>query len=199
VGQSLADRGELSTDKPLMSELPDLPDQPGLDTARLHAEYEHDLRLFLTGVLRDADLAQDALQTVFQKALEQGHTVRQETIRGWLFQVAFREALQIRRRNSALKRVETRWLKQTIEQSATDAKDAGLQALITREDLQKVQDALRQLPHDQQFVVRARLEKEQTFAMIAAELQVPLGTVLTRMRLALEKIRKRLTTDLTEP
>jgi RNA polymerase sigma-70 factor (ECF subfamily) len=41
-------------------------------------------------------------------------------------------------------------------------------------------------------VVEARIQHGQTFAAIAAELGLPLGTVLTRMRLALAKLRRSL-------
>lgn len=48
------------------------------------------------------------------------------------------------------------------------------------------------LPFEQQQVVEARIQRGQTFAAIAAELGLPLGTVLTRMRLALAKLRRSL-------
>ena len=38
-------------------------------------------------------------------------------------------------------------------------------------------------------MVWARMYEDKTFAQIAGEQGVPLGTVLTRMRLALEKLR----------
>jgi RNA polymerase sigma-70 factor (ECF subfamily) len=48
------------------------------------------------------------------------------------------------------------------------------------------------LPPEQQEVVRRRIHDGQTFAEIASDLNLPIGTVLTRMRLALEKLRKQL-------
>ena len=41
-------------------------------------------------------------------------------------------------------------------------------------------------------MVRARVFEEKTFAEIAGESGLPLGTVLTRMRRALEKMRRTL-------
>ena len=61
---------------------------------RVSAQYtEHagELRAFLTGVLRDVDLAQEALQTTFGRLVEQGHTAHDGTLKGWLFRVAYRE------------------------------------------------------------------------------------------------------------
>ncbi|MCA9247413.1 MAG: hypothetical protein KDA42_09870, partial [Planctomycetales bacterium] len=45
-----------------------------------------------------------------------------------------------------------------------------------------------ELPSEQREVVRMRIYEEKKFAEIAAELELPLGTVLTRMRLALKKL-----------
>jgi RNA polymerase sigma-70 factor (ECF subfamily) len=53
----------------------------------------------------------------------------------------------------------------------------------------KVREAVNRLPAEQRFVVERRIDSDQTFAEIAAELNVPLGTVLTRMRLALAKLK----------
>jgi RNA polymerase sigma-70 factor (ECF subfamily) len=41
-------------------------------------------------------------------------------------------------------------------------------------------------------VVRKRIYEDKTFRVIAEEMGAPLGTVLTRMRSALAKLRKRL-------
>ena len=61
---------------------------------------------------------------------------------------------------------------------------------MRREDVAKLKELLAELPPDQRHVVRQRMYEEKTFAVIAQELNVPLGTVLTRMRLAMEKLQK---------
>ena len=62
--------------------------------------------------------------------------------------------------------------------------------MVRREDVAKLKELLAELPPDQQHVVRQRMYEGKTFAVIADELNVPLGTVLTRMRLAMEKLQK---------
>ena len=47
-------------------------------------------------------------------------------------------------------------------------------------------------------MVEQRIYGEKTFAVIAEELKVPLGTVLTRNRLAMEKLRAALN-ETSEP
>jgi RNA polymerase sigma-70 factor (ECF subfamily) len=53
----------------------------------------------------------------------------------------------------------------------------------------RVRAALDLLPAEQREVVKRRIHDKQKFVEIAAELQVPLGTVLTRMRAALAKLK----------
>ena len=61
--------------------------------------------------------------------------------------------------------------------------------LIRGETVDAVRRALGALPDAQRQVVLARVYDDKTFAQIARESGLPLGTVLTRMRLALDKLR----------
>ena len=63
-------------------------------------------------------------------------------------------------------------------------------AMVRGEVVEKVRRALEELPPAQRDVVERRLYRDQTFAAIAKEFDCPLGTVLTRMRLAVEKLRR---------
>jgi RNA polymerase sigma-70 factor (ECF subfamily) len=56
-----------------------------------------------------------------------------------------------------------------------------------------VRAALARLPEQLQTVVRLRIHDNLTFAEIAARLEIPLGTALTRMRTALAKLKAVLT------
>jgi RNA polymerase sigma-70 factor (ECF subfamily) len=64
-----------------------------------------------------------------------------------------------------------------------------------REEIEEVRRALADLPEAQRDVVQRRVYGDQTFATIAAELKCPLGTVLTRMRLALKNLARLLETE----
>ncbi len=139
------------------------------------------------GLLRDHQLAADVLQTTFVKLAERGHTSQEESRKGWLFRVAYNEAMLVRRRqatdDAALRR--SVWARESGGQSADTQ-------LIQAETIQLVRQALRELPAEQQQVVRMRIYEDKTFAVIAAELGIPLGTALGRMRTALIKLRTRL-------
>ncbi len=64
--------------------------------------------------------------------------------------------------------------------------------LARSETSEQVRRALAELPADQRQVVEMRIYQDKTFAAIADELSAPLGTVLTRMRLALKRLSRRL-------
>jgi RNA polymerase sigma-70 factor (ECF subfamily) len=155
--------------------------------AGLYARHEEDLGRFLIGVLKDRDLARDALQATFAKVLERGHAARPESIRGWIFQVAYHEAINLRRRK-AREDQSARKLGPSAASDRAGPEDQAIRAEVVRQ----VREALENLPTEQRRVVRARIYDEKTFAEIAQEQSLPLGTVLTRMRLALGKLRRAL-------
>lgn len=154
----------------------------------LYNDHAAEMLAFLQGVLRDGDQAREALQNTFQRMLESGHTARLDSIRGWLFRVAFNEAMALRRRQSSRDRTLQRFVStQLPAEVETKLPETDI---IRAEDVARLKVALEQLSSDQRHVVERRMHHDETFAQIAADLKVPLGTVLTRMRLALQKLQK---------
>jgi RNA polymerase sigma-70 factor (ECF subfamily) len=155
--------------------------------AELYAKHQAELRSFLVGVLRDSHLANDALQATFAKAVEVGHTAVRESLKGWLFRVALNEALAIRRRQQTRDRVlqQAAW-------SRPRASESPVETAARSETVDIVRAALDELPPEQRQVVCMRIYEEKTFAKIAEELALPLGTVLSRMQLAIRKLRVKL-------
>ena len=151
-----------------------------------HSQQVQWLRVFVFGILHNNDLVGDVLQTVFRKALEQGRGVDPQSVRAWLTRVAHNEALLLKRKQGVDSRAMTKLGAGLAE---SDSASLPIDDIIRRETADRVQAALQKLPPDQRFVVERRIHGDQTFAEIAAELGVPLGTVLTRMRLALGKLK----------
>jgi RNA polymerase sigma factor (sigma-70 family) len=170
--------------------------EPAGVTATITALYEcyaEELRFFLTGVLRNADLADEALQNTFAKAVESGHTARQESIKGWLFQVGFREALLLRRRGKVHDRsLRAMSLRATARGQSSDEFAPPDERILRGETVERVRRALAELPPEQRQVVEMRIYEDKTFAAIADELSAPLGTILTRMRLAVKRLSRQL-------
>jgi len=177
-----------SGEPPLKAATGEQPSEQQELLAALFQEHADRLRGMLWGVLRNRDAVEDVVQTTFAKALESTGDVRSASWKAWLFQVAYNEAMLLRRKDGVQHRA---FQKMSSGQPSAVETWPG-DGLAARELVDRVGKILSQLPAEQQEVVRRRMHEEQTFAEIAAELGVPLGTVLTRMRLATEKLRKAL-------
>ncbi len=162
-----------------------------LAVTELYRRYSRELHRFLLGVLRDRADADEALQQVFLKLLEAWESVHPETAKGWLFTVAYHEALAVRRRRNLDAAARALLWARPVWQAGGDASDLD-RDVVRDEVVDQVRRALDELPAAQRDVVERRLYRDQTFAAIARDLGCPLGTVLTRMRLALAKLRDRL-------
>ena len=174
------------------------PEPPRLDTERVQAIYsEHCLALerFLIGVLRDEAAAADALQTTFTRLSEKGHLVQQQdSMKSWLFRVAFNEAMLIRRKETTSKKhaenVAWKFHGQLgADRGADHRLSQSVHHAIQQEDIKQVRAALDQLPLPQREVVKKRIYEGLKFREIADDLNVPLGTVLARMQAGLKKLK----------
>jgi len=155
--------------------------------AAMVAAHGAELERFLLGILRDTAAAQDCLQAVCMKLLERGHESRPETRRAWLFKVAYQEAMLAKRKAATGDRVlrKAAW-------GLNLQTESGDGQAIRVESIDQVRQALDQLPPEQRQVVWMRIYEEKTFAVIADELRIPIGTALGRMRTALQKLKKAL-------
>ena len=144
-----------------------------------------ELRRFVWGVVRNASQVDDVIQATYLKAVERGAAAHPDTAKGWLFRVAYREALVIKRREE----IQTRTT-QKLANLPTRSVPKPDENMIQSETVAAVRQAMATLSEPQRRVVLARMHGDQTFAQIAAEAGLPLGTVLTHMRRALEKMRR---------
>ena len=159
----------------------------------VYMQYQAEIERFLVGVLRDHDLAAEATQATFTKLVEVGRDVDPETRRGWLFRVAFNQGMLIRRRQTAQRKSYSRlsWLAPRIA-------DSPERDLHRQELTECVRQAISELPPEQRKVIELKIYEEHTFAVIAEQLALPLGTVLSRMRLGLKKLSSKLQDQIGE-
>lgn len=163
-------------------------------TYNQHAE---GLFRFLLGVLKDSASAEDALQTTFVRLTERGHQIQQRTsIKSWLYQVAFNEAMLIRRRQATgLRHQQTiAWHYQVnSREQGPQNPDNITQDFIQQEEIEQIRKSLDCLSPVQRVVVEKRIYEGKKFREIAEELHVPLATVLARMQTSLKKLKPYLT------
>ncbi len=178
-----------------MVETPPTPnaDSPGenpdaMSWRQVYQECEGGLRSFLRGRLGQEVDVDDCLQSVFVKMVQQsqkaGKNVAVVARRAWLFQVAANEAAGLWRRKASTEKM----LRQ--HRGSNEPPSDAAQQLIVSESATRVRQAVSRLPDTWQDVVRLRIEENLTFQEIAVELNIPLGTALTRMRRALERLKK---------
>jgi RNA polymerase sigma factor (sigma-70 family) len=168
----------------------DQPERDGLDpsiVAGLYVQHAEELRRFLLGILRDAQLTSDVLQATFVKLAERGQETREATRKAWLFRVAYHEAMAVRRREGVGDKILRR-----VAWHTNGAAGPAEEPLLRLESVELVREALEELPPEQRQIVRMRIYEEKTFAVIAKELRIPLGTALARMRSAVMKLRDKL-------
>lgn len=153
-----------------------------------YSAYRGRLKAFLYGVLRDLHLVDEALQATFAQAVARGCEVAEEAVEAWLFRVAYNEAMQIRRRQG----VDSRSLQKLSRMNRSPQSITPESLSLKREQAEVVREALQALPAEQREVVRLRIYQERSFQEIADQLEIPLGTALTRMRLAIQKLHRAL-------
>lgn len=133
---------------------------------------------------RAEDLAQDTLVTVWQKA----HLYRPEkaAVSTWIFQIARNKFIDQRRKHKYPEVEVEHYVNELVAADETDAP-------LRQERISKgVSRALARLNPAQREVVELSFYEELSHSQIARRLQLPLGTVKSRIRIAFELLRKEL-------
>jgi RNA polymerase sigma-70 factor (ECF subfamily) len=151
---------------------------------RLMERYEAPLFQLLIGILRDHHLAEDALQETFVRALERLDGVDPDHLRGWLFTVAYHQALLSRRRRQGRQPAPLLETAGVPDRAPDPATAAG-----QRDDARRLQTLLSRLPQPQREVIRQRVYEGKRFREIAADLGCPLNTALARMHEGVKRLR----------
>ncbi|MEM7558428.1 MAG: sigma-70 family RNA polymerase sigma factor [Planctomycetota bacterium] len=145
-------------------------------------DFSSQLRRIAWAICRDWGLAADAVQEAFLLLEKRWETIEPKNRRGWLVRTTQFQAQNLRRK-------KTRYQSSSDTQSLLDDTSAEEQ-LELNELADWFRQQIQQLPDSQKTVLEQRFGMERTFAEIAEDLDVPLGTVLSRFRLAMTKLRK---------
>jgi RNA polymerase sigma-70 factor (ECF subfamily) len=156
----------------------------------LLARHEAGLFQFLVGMLRDHHLAEDVLQETFVRALERLDGVDGDHLRGWLYTVAYHQALLARRKQKARPAIAL-----AVSAEPAEARSGPSEVAAQRDDARRVGRLLDRLPPAQQEVIRQRVYEGKRFREIAAALGCPLNTALARMHEGLKRLRLMWETD----
>ena len=157
---------------------------------RLALEYLYDnysgaLYTVIFRVIWREDVTEEVLQDVFLKVwdkIDQYDSTKGKLFT-WLVNIA---------RNQAIDKTRSKEI-------SKEQKTGGIEKLVSRIDSQEfveqntegigVREILKKLPEDQQFVMECLYFKGYTQSEVAEEFGIPLGTVKTRTRMALQQLR----------
>ena len=133
------------------------------------------------------DVCQEAFLAAWRSAAR--YDARAGSVRGWLLTIVHHRAIDHVRRVTRMRDRTTGDAEAAERVAAPDDVEAGA---LVRADREAAAGLLGLLGDDQRRIVELVFYSGYTHSEIAALLDLPLGTVKTRMRLALQKLRSHL-------
>jgi len=173
------------------AEQPDAEAAGPLGLQREFAQCQDELLGMLYYLVGNMEDARDALQETFVKCWRnRGKVPEVENLRAWIFRIAMNAGRDIRstawrRRRKSLGPAESLLPSRHMSPPAEAARD---------EQLSMLRQAVGRLRREEQEVFLLRQNGQMTYEQIAQSIEIPVGTVKTRMRLALSKLREALET-----
>ncbi len=160
--------------------------KPSLDIERLYSEIGPGIWTYLRRRVADAVVAEELLQETFLAAVERPAALLAANSRqAWLFGIA---------RNLARKYVRNLAARKTLSLTHEPAANE-----VRPDDprLETMRQAMRSLPERQREVLALRLRENLSYAEIAEALEVPVGTIRSRIHNAVAAVRNQLATQET--
>jgi RNA polymerase sigma-70 factor (ECF subfamily) len=175
----------------------------GQDAGALSALYDRHSRLVYSiaiQMLGDGGRAEEVTLDVFTRLWENAasYDPARAKVRTWIVSMARNRAIDVLRRIGA-----------RPEGSSVPLSDVGHQleangvtpeeAVEKTLEAERVREALAELPPEQEHVITLAYFRGYTQSEIADTLNLPLGTVKTRIRLGMEKLRRTFVREPTDP
>ncbi len=165
----------------------------GGDQVALHALYERAHRPVFTLIMRIAcnretaeELTLDVFHDVWRRA--SGYDAANGTVLGWIMNQARSRAIDRLRFDQRKKRVDAHGTDPLAASGSADSQDI----IELKQQRRALETALAVLKPDERQAIEAAFFFELTHAEVAARLNQPLGTVKTRIRSGLQKLRQAL-------
>jgi len=154
----------------------------------LARRHEQGLLGLAAGMLGNPDdLAIEAVQNTWIRVMKYAGSVRgSSSVKTWLYRILINQCRTLQKKAIAQKKRET----SAGDAKATSATNAGIET--DREFQQRVNEAVSQLPAAHREVVLLCYHVEMTHALAAEILQIPVGTLKSRLNASLTKLRQAL-------
>ena len=145
---------------------------------QLIVPYIPNLRRYARALIGDREGADDLVQDTLERAVRKFHLWRPGDLRAWLFSIMH---------NVFVNQLKARKVAYEVE---VDDSIAAPMSSVTSTDLMDLDRALLALSPDQREVVLLVALEDMTYAEVGRALGIPIGTVMSRLSRAREKLRK---------
>lgn len=143
------------------------------------------LRRYARALVRNQELADDLVQDTLERALR--HTNKfacGSDMRAWLFTIMHNVFANHKRR------AESKVVHVSVDEDVHDGSHFAVASHSTRSlEMRDLDFALQRLPIEQRQVVLLVGLEEMTYAEVAVALEIPLGTVMSRLSRGRERLR----------
>ncbi|MEE8046621.1 MAG: sigma-70 family RNA polymerase sigma factor [Dehalococcoidia bacterium] len=164
--------------------------------ATLYDRYGRRVFALAVRILNDPVGSEEVTQDVFMSVWRRGatYTSKKGKFTTWLFSIAHNRTIdELRKRRRDRSRMNDD-IDDHLNIQSGDISPAD--ATVAKSEYAKIRAAMENLPEEQKNVVELSYFKGFTQTEIAEKTGQPLGTVKTRMRLALKKLRKALSAEM---
>jgi RNA polymerase sigma-70 factor (ECF subfamily) len=149
----------------------------------------------LSGELHDGmaeDLVQETMIKVWQKA--ESFDPKKANASTWIFTIARNTRIDLLRKNI---RHQSNRIANDHSEDGLDVEDIWVEnededvfnQLAMQRTAEMLKESMKELPEEQSFILEKAYLEDKSHSEIAEELSLPLGTVKSRVRLALSKLR----------
>ena len=163
----------------------------------LYSRYARPVFSFAVRIVGDSLVAEEILQEAFMRAWRQAERFEfsRGTFPSWLLSITHNLAIdEVRRRRRRPQRAESVDISDVLRLEVDES--ANLEEAAEATELrERIQGAMDLLPDAQRRVIELAYFEGLTQREIAALLEEPLGTIKTRMRLAMQKLKDYLATE----
>lgn len=160
------------------------------DFSELYDRYADRLFGLAIKILQNRTQAEDVIQDVFTNVWKKAATYRPQrgNVLGWLMIMCRNRCIDLKRSGQTQRQYFGGEESQLDQLSRSGDKDP-LEQTSDRQKSTIVQSALNQLPREQRELIEMSYFGGYSQSEIAGQLELPLGTIKTRMRLAMQKLR----------
>jgi RNA polymerase sigma-70 factor (ECF subfamily) len=160
----------------------------------LYDRYGRPVYSLVLGLLREPAIAEEVTQEVFLRVWMRSSSFKPQSgkAKTWILSIAHHRAIdKLRQQRHRQKESPLEDFLEGESQMGTEL-GAVEHTAILQEESDRIQEALKELPEEQRQVLMLGYFRGFTQAEISKGLDVPLGTVKTRMRLGIQKLRQSL-------